>query len=706
MKQVAYILLATALTYASAAAAGRVAARILGVALDWFLSFLTGSAILSTLVFLLTAAGLAYKGVFLVLAAILIAASCIYTRSPRPPAPGPWPPRPWLVAFAFVYAAFTWLYLSQALAPEISPDAVAYHTGLIARYYREHHFPRITTDFYANFPAGVEMLFLFAFSIGKHSAASMVEFLYLALTPFGILAWARRAGHPVAGVIAALLFYLSPLAGRDGTTGYIDVAAAAIAFALFYALQLWRENRDPRLLVVAGLIAGFGMAAKYTQILAAIYGACVIAVYGRRRAREPALFSLCAAAILAPWLVKNAIVVHNPVSPFLNRVFPNPYIYTSFETDWRVHGWQANSLNAVQIGLVFVLSPLALFALRRDTVRQTLAAGVILSPACLTAPDARYLIPALPFFALALALAFETSRALSATLVIFACVTSWPEFINRYAPNSWHIESTNWAAALRRIPEEQYLSEHVGTYALGDAIRKNIPPAARIFSESMSNIAYQPRELIVPFRSAFGARLAAMVDQARFPDARPTHRVVFRWPARPFRKIRLALETCGDRLWSVSELRVYREESEIPRQPSWRLRAQPNPWEVQDAFDNSPITSWNASQYHPDAAFIEIEFPAPQSLDRLTADLPPGLGACTMRVESPEGAVAATLTNEPAPYPDRYRRAIAEELKSNGIAWLVVQDDEALAMDLLARPPQWGMTPVAYQNRYRLWRID
>ena len=37
---------------------------------------------------------------------------------------------------------------------------------------------------------------------------------------------------------------------------------------------------------------------------------------------------------MSPWIVKNAVVVHNPLAPFANRVFPNPFLYVSSEADY------------------------------------------------------------------------------------------------------------------------------------------------------------------------------------------------------------------------------------------------------------------------------------------------------------------------------------------------------------------------------------
>ena len=55
----------------------------------------------------------------------------------------------------------------HALAPEIQPDAIGYHLGLVAQYLRLGKFPdRI--DFYGILPEGMEMLYLFAFAFGEH----------------------------------------------------------------------------------------------------------------------------------------------------------------------------------------------------------------------------------------------------------------------------------------------------------------------------------------------------------------------------------------------------------------------------------------------------------------------------------------------------------------------------------------------------------
>ena len=163
------------------------------------------------------------------------------------------------------------LYFFNSMAPEISYDGSRYHLGLVSRYLREHGFQRITDNLYASLSQGIEMLYVYAFAFGRHSAAAMLHFAFLLALVVLMLSYASRAGFPLAGAVGALLVFASPIVGVDGTSAYNDVATAAIAFALFYLLQRWSEERSTRLLVTIGLVAGFAYAAKYTAWLAVPY---------------------------------------------------------------------------------------------------------------------------------------------------------------------------------------------------------------------------------------------------------------------------------------------------------------------------------------------------------------------------------------------------------------------------------------------------
>ena len=283
----------------------------------------------------------------------------------------------------------------NALAPEHSSDGMAYHLSEVLIYQQAHGFPRITTDIYANLSQAVEMLYLFAFEFGRHSAAALVHLAFFVVLVGLVLSYGRRMGRPGVGVAAALFTCTSPVMMRDGTTAYIDVALACVVFAVFYALQIWDETEDMRLLVLAGGLAGFGYGVKYTAILALPYAIGFVAWRLRRRGqpvlRAVTVIGLAAAAMVVPWMAKDWIEVANPVYPFADRIFPNPYVHVSFVDEWRQSlstyalpsKWEIPLAATVRGGLagilgpVFLLTPLALLALRYKEGRRLLVAAAI-----------------------------------------------------------------------------------------------------------------------------------------------------------------------------------------------------------------------------------------------------------------------------------------------------------------------------------------
>lgn len=164
------------------------------------LAFLSGAACLHLVVFAVLALKIGYWPVVvgLVLASIGISVS----RRKKG-----------LISFepaTLLFAPFTILYLFHAWAPETSPDGSGYHLGLVARYVREHGFERITTDILASLSGGLEMLFVPAFMIGRHSAAALVHLAFAIALALAMIAYGRRIGKLWVGVAASFLTFVSP----------------------------------------------------------------------------------------------------------------------------------------------------------------------------------------------------------------------------------------------------------------------------------------------------------------------------------------------------------------------------------------------------------------------------------------------------------------------------------------------------------------
>ena len=372
-----YILFGAAFTVAVAMALGRILLRWTGAPLDrreaHALAFPLGAAMLSVLNFAICASQMAFKGVFLAVGVAILFAARRPPLYAEPPAVGL--PKFWRFLFVAGFSVFIVICFLHAMAPEMSPDGSTYHLSLTARTLRHHGFERITWNMYAALPQGVEMLFLEAFAFGRHSAAALVHLAFLVALVVLLLLFGRRAGQPVAGACAALLVMASPMAGIDGASAYIDVAAATAAFSLFYLLEIWDSDKRPRWLPAIGLMAGYCFAAKYTLATAIPYALLRVA-WKRWRAALPVAAAVAVVAL--PWVVKNWIWLDNPLAPFFNQIFQNRYITISFEKEyveyfrsywfsspWRVL-WDVTVRGTLSglLGPVFLLAPVGLAALR------------------------------------------------------------------------------------------------------------------------------------------------------------------------------------------------------------------------------------------------------------------------------------------------------------------------------------------------------
>ena len=389
MPQAFLILFGALFAAATAIALGRLLLRFTDIELYQqerdILGFITGSAVLSLVVFLLATVGLARKGAFLIVGLLAIGAAFRYGAPRKPYASFRPLPRAWKWFFVAVFSAFTVYYLVTAMEPEYSPDAVAYHLYFVNQYNRAHGFVQIS-NLYANLSQGIELLFLFAFAFGRHSSAALVHFAFLIALALSIVSYARRAGYPLVGICAALLIYTCPIIGKDGTCAYIDVAVATILFAVFYLVEIWDCQRKLALLFLIGLVAGFAYAAKYTAFLAVPYSAGFV-LWRTRSWKAAAVVVLCSLILITPWVGKNLLWTGDPFSPFFNRLFPNRAVHPSLETDfsnrlktyslesrWQIpleltlRGYRLGGL----IGPVFLLAPLALLSLRKPVGRRLL----------------------------------------------------------------------------------------------------------------------------------------------------------------------------------------------------------------------------------------------------------------------------------------------------------------------------------------------
>jgi hypothetical protein len=695
-----------------------------------FLSLVAGASVLHLAVFALLALHLAYWPLFVLLlaASVYLAVQSGDWRMPKT-TPGSWPKS--LAAtfakycFPAIAVIFFLVYFVNAWAPERSPDGSGYHLGLIARYLRAHGFERVATNLYSNLSAGMEMLYVPAFSIGRHSAAALVHLGFLVACSLGIFAYGMRAKVPLVGASAGLIFFASPVVGIDGSTAYIDVGAAAAAFAVFCALEIWDAVRNPRMLLIVGLLAGYCYAVKYTVGVMVIYAIGFVLLRSKRLGPAVTILSGVLVMIM-PWVLKNVIYSGNPISPFGNRYFPNPYVTIDFERGWRAYLANYNLKNLWDlpwdvtargqftqgvIGIIFLAAPLALLGLKRQTGRRLLAAaGLVLIPYFANV-GARFLIPALPFVSLAMLLPFQNVPPLLAFTVLAHSILSWPPVLHRVSPGVWSITGFPLRAALRFTSPEEFLGENV-EYRRARMIEQYVPKDAKVLAFSGVPDAYTSREVVVSFQSAFGSEMAELVYTGLREPTGWSRLLMFKFPEQKIRHIRLVqmnrVEKPEDQ-WDIQEIQFFSKGKRITREQAWILEAYPFPWASANAIDDSLVTRWQTWETAGPGQYFRVDFGSPQSVDGVHVYLLDAWSTkMQLEIREPEGQwkpLQVRLEESSIPAPDNVHKLVVQALHSRGVDFVLFKNGDYGADRISSDPESFGLKLLAHGNEASLYQV-
>lgn len=665
------------------------------------LAFVAGAAWVSVAIFALCAAGLARTEVLLVGGLGVIGWGAWRWRRYPPGKSAPAAAIGWQVFFFSGLAIFLVMYCLNALAPEVSPDGAGYHLGNVVRIAERHGFAWDQESLYAWFPQGMEMLFLPAFCLGGHSAAALVHTAFLVALPLLLACFGRRCGLGRAGMGAGLSVFASPVVGIAGTSAYNDVALATASFAVLFACEVFVEINTNKLLFTIGLLAGFCAGIKYTGWLAV-----GLALWWVPKGQRRLWTALGAAVTAAPWAVRNWLWLGNPAAPFLNRWFPNPHYYPgpeqSYVADLRHyeayrHWWQAavdvamsgGSITGM-VGPVFLLAPLALLALRHPLGRRLLLGAAVWALPAAFNSGARFLIPALPFLALALGIALENSWGMLPAVAAFQLWACWPGTLAAYAaPWSWRIREVPVAAAFGRQPEAEFLAARLPDYAFKAAIEGTVAAGQKIFSYSGRAEAYLDRSIVVGYESAFGLLVQDILAQGVSGGTG----VVTRWrlEGRPVESIRIRTRQ------PIAEVRVWNQGREV-RPEGWRYTASANPWQAGLAFDGSAATRWLPWEAAARDFRVEAKFPAPLAVTEVRVEG----GAGQVALEAPGASAGEAL---PVPQRDLRREAM-RQLQARGIFYLLINEGDLPAQDFKDHSNLWGVTVIQEAHGTRFYRID
>ncbi|MBI1353988.1 MAG: hypothetical protein GC160_06550 [Acidobacteria bacterium] len=691
-------------------------------------SFALGAAALSQIVFVLGLLGLYYDAVFGGLAAGCLAAWFRWGRDYRQLDLPTFEEDPFWRRTAFVVAVFYGpLYLLNALAPDAGPDSLGYHLGLASRYYREHGLTAATGNIYGLFPQGVETLYVFAFAFGRHNAPHLVHFAFFAATLAALVSLGRRLGSAAVGWTAALLYGLTPVVAYDAVLAYNDCALALYELLTLYALLLWREDRAPWTAVATGVFAGFCYAVKMTGGLVVVAAGAALLGLSRGRLRPIALYGAAALLFVGAWAGRNLVIAGSPTAPFYNEAFPTPYATTLWEqgfrdfvSDYRHAGERSEGSDPLWklwevtvggerlggfTGPVFWAAPLALLGWRRRGFAPfALALAVAVIPWFSNA-GTRFLIPALAFLSLLMALGLQSlgrgARWAGLALVAFHGVSVWPTVAEQWLaePRIFRIEEEPWRVVLGFEPWEVFVQRHNAAFTGARGLAKSAPPGSRALAFDLSADAYFPGEILDSRFSVLGGDALRDLLLPVEPDLAPTWRIRLLWDAaREVQELELRQTAAGPVEWEIAEIRTI---------PQAELRVEPDrrPWTADRLSDGDPLSVWRSgSSLTP--ARLTVRLARPARIEGLEIVTPLNQRDAKFEISHFPARIAIDrLQFSPA----ALRAAAHNSLRNKGIGYLMGNLDaggHSVALAPIDRDPAaWGLREVWREGPWRAFQV-
>ncbi|HWE53757.1 MAG TPA: hypothetical protein VG273_28460 [Bryobacteraceae bacterium] len=713
------------------------------------IGYLIGSAINSAVTLGLGLAGAIGKPVFI---SITLASLSIFWLqrkwfASRPGASGGPAPLAIRLLLLLALVCYGTMYFRQALSPETSPDGTEYHLGLVNLWTHAGRIYRIA-DIYAAFPHAMEMLYLFAFAIGRHSAAALVHLTFLFDLPVLILLYGRRFGwNYFATGFAAILLFASPTLGIDGTSAYNDLALASACFASIYLLQIWRQNRSRNALIACGLLAGLASAIKYSAFPLPIVIMAVVAwdlrLAGSRKVLRGVVAAIIPVALVCgPYLLRNWIWFDNPVAAFGNAIFHNAWFHLSEERAYQHQmsfyggvSWReiamgltiGNSKLPDSYGPVFLLMPLGAAGLIWRESRLLVMTGLALAVVYFSNKDPRFLLPATVFMTMGLAFTLSRIPRVSAALCAIAAihlVISWPAFIDsaHFPPVwQWRLHPVSWKDAARVTPESEYLSRQPG-YVLARQVDALVPEGEPVLTFTGGAWqSYTNHQMIVCWRSAYGERMADLLFSKWHSPQDSRKKFSFTLPRTGIKGVRLIQNGSDDIvMWNVDEVQFRSGGKPVPVQAAWKISASPNPWDLRDAFDGKLATRWRSWANLRPGMFIAVDFgsnaSAPDTPDAVDVILDnrewittgPGVWAALVSLEATtmDGKtlrISPEVTMQP---PTDLRKESEEALEAGGIHYLVINDGDYQQSEFRQKPEAWNMHAIAKSSTATLFHLD
>ena len=228
--------------------------------------------------------------------------------------------------FFIIGVAALLLALLQTFTPPYDYDGLMYHLQGPRLFLEAGRILPIPENWLTFFPSTWEMIYMLGMGLGSDIFSKLIHFSTLLLLILATYVFGKRFLSEKGGWLSSAMLIGMPMMLIWGGFAYIDMAWSLFQFLAIGLFLIWIKDRSGKYLVLAGIMQGLGLGAKYI----ALYGAAIIVlfvIWFSWKDTKPKLefkqmtanllkFGLPALMIALPWYLKNAIWTGNPFFPF------------------------------------------------------------------------------------------------------------------------------------------------------------------------------------------------------------------------------------------------------------------------------------------------------------------------------------------------------------------------------------------------------
>jgi hypothetical protein len=225
-------------------------------------------------------------------------------------------------AIAILAVVIASLSFATALTPPWDYDGLMYHLVGPKLFLDANRIFAYPDNWHINGPFTIEMLFTLGMAFGDDVFPKLVHLSFGILLTLATFAAGQRWLSERKAWIAVAVLLTVPTLPIWASFAYVDLGWAVFEFlAAFSAIQWWRES-DRRWLGLSGAFIGLALGSKYLALIGlALLSAFIVLITWRRSQRllsqDLLRFVGPAVVVAAPWYVKNALWLGNPVFPFI-----------------------------------------------------------------------------------------------------------------------------------------------------------------------------------------------------------------------------------------------------------------------------------------------------------------------------------------------------------------------------------------------------